>query len=89
VEALGIGTGVRKLTVENLAEAFVAATTDQRQIARAKLVGEQIRSVCNFYRQRGSTAELIVQENGVATAIEAIYRDLEYARTLIKRSGRA
>ncbi|KAH9081951.1 hypothetical protein EDB83DRAFT_2503137 [Lactarius deliciosus] len=68
VEALGIGTGVRKLTVENLAEALVAATTDQRQIARAKLVGEQIRS-----------------ENGVATAIEAIYRDLEYSRTLIKR----
>jgi sterol 3beta-glucosyltransferase len=29
----------------------------------------------------------IVQENGVATAIEAIYRDLEYARTLLKRSG--
>ena len=29
----------------------------------------------------------IVQENGVATAIEAIYRDLEYARTLIKRPG--
>jgi sterol 3beta-glucosyltransferase len=45
VEALGVGTGVRKLTVENLAEALVSATTDQRQIARAKLVGEQIRSV--------------------------------------------
>jgi hypothetical protein len=68
VEALGIGTSVRKLTVESLAEALVAATTDLRQIARAKLVGEQIRS-----------------ENGVATAIEAIYRDLEYSRTLIKR----
>jgi sterol 3beta-glucosyltransferase len=48
VEALGVGTGVRKLTVENLAEALVSATTDQRQIARAKLVGEQIRSVGNF-----------------------------------------
>ncbi|KAF8269299.1 hypothetical protein EI94DRAFT_1771268 [Lactarius quietus] len=68
VEALGVGSSVRKLTVENLSEALIAATTDQRQIARAKLVGEQIRS-----------------ENGVATAIEAIYRDLEYSRTLIKR----
>ncbi len=29
----------------------------------------------------------IIQENGVATAIEAIYRDLEYARTFIKRPG--
>ncbi|KAH7915122.1 glycosyltransferase family 1 protein [Hygrophoropsis aurantiaca] len=67
VEALGIGTGVRKLTVDSLAEALVSATTDIKQIDRAKLVGEQIRS-----------------ENGVATAIEAIYRDLDYARSLIK-----
>ncbi|TFK30745.1 hypothetical protein FA15DRAFT_662784 [Coprinopsis marcescibilis] len=68
VEALGVGTGVRKLTVKGLTEAFVAATTDQKQIARAKLVGEQIR-----------------KENGVAVAIESIYRDMEYARSLIKR----
>jgi sterol 3beta-glucosyltransferase len=45
VEALGIGAGVRKLTVEALTEALVNATTDQKQIDRAKLVGEQIRSV--------------------------------------------
>ncbi|KIJ21504.1 glycosyltransferase family 1 protein [Paxillus involutus ATCC 200175] len=68
VEALGIGTGVRKLTVDTLKEALVSATTDQKQIDRAKLVGEQIRS-----------------ENGVATAIEAIYRDLDYARSLIRQ----
>ena len=29
-----------------------------------------------------------MQENGVATAIEAIYRDMEYARTLIKGVAR-
>ncbi|KAG1783622.1 glycosyltransferase family 1 protein [Suillus placidus] len=69
VEALGIGTGVRKLTVESMTEALVSATTDFKQIERAKLVGEHIRN-----------------ENGVATAIEAIYRDLEYARSLIKRT---
>lgn len=46
MEALGIGTGVRKLTVENLAEALVTATTDQKQVDRAKLIGEQIRAVC-------------------------------------------
>lgn len=72
VEALGIGASVRKLTVENLKDALVVATTDQKQIDRAKLVGEQIRS-----------------ENGVATAIEAIYRDLDYARSLIKRPPNA
>ncbi|KAK2461690.1 hypothetical protein APHAL10511_006153 [Amanita phalloides] len=69
VEALGVGSGVRKLTVASLTEAFVTATMDSKQINRAKLLGEQIRS-----------------ENGVATAIESIYRDLEYARSLIKPS---
>ncbi|EPQ61096.1 UDP-Glycosyltransferase/glycogen phosphorylase [Gloeophyllum trabeum ATCC 11539] len=68
VEALGIGTGVRHLTVEALTAALLAATTDEKQIARARQVGEKIRS-----------------ENGVATAIEAIYRDLEYARSLVKK----
>jgi sterol 3beta-glucosyltransferase len=72
--------------VENLAEALIAATTDQRQIARAKLVGEQIRSVRSFLPSAVVLAlSSVVQENGVATAIEAIYRDLEYSRTLIKR----
>ncbi|KAF8559354.1 hypothetical protein OG21DRAFT_1600527 [Imleria badia] len=71
VEALGIGTGVRKMTVDSLSQALTVATTDQKQIERARLVGEKIRSDS--------------QENGVATAIEAIYRDLDYARSLIRR----
>lgn len=45
VEALGIGSAVRKLTVQNLSDALVAATTDQKQIQRAARVGEQVRSV--------------------------------------------
>ena len=45
VEALGVGSGVRKLTVDHLTEALVAATTDIKQIDRAKIVGQQIRSV--------------------------------------------
>lgn len=48
VEALGIGTGVRKLTVDSLSQALTLATTDQKQIERARLVGEQIRSVSGF-----------------------------------------
>ncbi|KAI0670202.1 hypothetical protein C8Q78DRAFT_174503 [Trametes maxima] len=67
VEALGVGAAVRKLTVDSLSHALHDATTNQKQIERAKVVGEQIRA-----------------ENGVAVAIEAIYRDLEYARSLIK-----
>lgn len=84
VEALGIGTGVRKLTVTTLSEALVAATTDQKQIHRAKVVGESIRAVSLFPDCSLSYINSGMQENGVATAIEAIYRDLEYARSLIK-----
>lgn len=69
VEALGVGSGVRKLTVASLTEALITATHDQKQIDRARLIGEQIRS-----------------EKGVAIAIESIYRDLEYARSLIKHT---
>jgi len=67
VESLNVGSAVRKLTSENLAEALRKATTDEKQIAKAKVVGQMIR-----------------KENGVAKAIEAIYRDLEYAKSLIK-----
>lgn len=45
VEALGIGSAVRKLTVQTLSDALVAATTDQKQIQRAARVGEQVRMV--------------------------------------------
>lgn len=45
VEALGIGSSVRKLTVENLTAALRTATTDVKQIEKAKLVGQSIRSV--------------------------------------------
>jgi len=68
VEALGVGSGVRKLTVEHLTAALTAATTDIRQIAKAKLIGETIRA-----------------EDGVGKAVECLYRDLDYARSLIKR----
>lgn len=67
MESLGVGSAVKKLTSETLADALKAATTNERQIAKAKVVGESIR-----------------QEDGVQRAIESIYRDLEYAKSLIK-----
>ncbi|GJN87689.1 hypothetical protein Rhopal_000644-T1 [Rhodotorula paludigena] len=71
VATLGIGTHIRNFTVDNLANALTTAVTDEKQIERARLAGEEIR-----------------KEDGVATAIECIYRDLEYARSLIpKPSG--
>jgi len=45
VETLGIGSSVRKLTVENLTAALTQATTDRKQIERAKAVGVAIRAV--------------------------------------------
>jgi len=69
VEALGVGSGVRKLTADSLTDALISATTDYKQIERAKWMGEQLRG-----------------EDGVAVAIESIYRDLEYARSLIKHA---
>lgn len=50
VEALGVGSGVRKLTVDSLTDALITATTDVKQIDRARLLGEQIRSVRAFHR---------------------------------------
>ena len=84
VEALGIGSAVRKLTVNSLTDALVAATTDQKQIDRARVIGERIRAVRIYFVLVLLHSNIAVQENGVATAIEALYRDLEYARTLIK-----
>jgi len=54
VEALGVGAGVRKLTVSALSDALTAATTDSKQIHRAKLLGEHIRAVISILRSRSS-----------------------------------
>lgn len=84
VEALGVGSGVRKLTANSLTVALTTATTDIKQIDRAKLLGEQIRAV-SVSLSTVSQTQITTQENGVATAIECLYRDLEYARSLVKR----
>ncbi|KAH8921875.1 glycosyltransferase family 1 protein [Atractiella rhizophila] len=68
VESMGIGLGIKKVTVDNLVHALKIATTDERMIGRAKSVGEQLRA-----------------EDGVATAIETIYRDLPYATNLVQK----
>lgn len=74
------------MTVSNLSEALIAATTDYKQVDRAKVIGEQIRGVSISLRYRCCCMySLCTQEDGVATAVESIYRDLEYARSLIKQ----
>ncbi|GAA5879316.1 hypothetical protein JCM16303_003163 [Sporobolomyces ruberrimus] len=66
VATLGIGTHLHDFKTKEVTEALIAATTDEKQIERARQAGEDIR-----------------KEDGVANAIECIYRDLEYARSLI------
>ncbi|KAJ7584248.1 hypothetical protein C8J56DRAFT_893834 [Mycena floridula] len=69
VEALGVGTGVsKKLSVESLKAALVSATTDVKQIDRAKAMGLSI----------------FARKIGVQTALLHIYRNLSYARAAIK-----
>jgi sterol 3beta-glucosyltransferase len=65
VEALGIGSAVRKLTVQSLTEALVAATTDTKQIERAKMIGEDIRAV-SYVRlmYRETLADLTSRKTG-------------------------
>jgi sterol 3beta-glucosyltransferase len=84
---LGVGTSVKKLTVSNLSDALNAATTDYKQISRAKFIGEQIRGVSISLRYCRCCNSTFIQEDGVTIAIESIYRDLEYARSLIKHHG--
>lgn len=42
---VGAGEGAETISIDTLTEALRAATTDIKQIERAKLVGEQIRAV--------------------------------------------
>lgn len=68
VADLGVGIHLRSATAQHLGKALWTATHDTRMQAKARALGEAIRS-----------------QDGVATAIRAIYADLDYARSLVKR----
>src|SRR5690606_29786264 len=68
VEDLGVGICLRKLNVSAFTKALKEATSSERMITKARVLGEAIRN-----------------EDGVKNAIQAIYRDLDYARSLVKR----
>ncbi|KAF2402344.1 hypothetical protein EJ06DRAFT_335003 [Trichodelitschia bisporula] len=68
IEDLGVGICLKKLNTSLFAKALWEATHSERMIAKARVLGEQIRA-----------------EDGVGTAIQAIYRDMDYARSLIKK----
>jgi len=80
-----VGVCLKKLNVFVMSRALYAATHDDRMIIKAKVLGEQIRRVslllCSPFP---ATLTNSLQEDGVGTAIQAIYRDLEYAKSLIK-----
>lgn len=89
VEDLGVGICMKKVNVSVFSRALWEATHSQRMITKAQMLGEQIRRVSHTlpFRIRLFSIERTAngpQEDGVGTAIKAIYRDLEYAKTLIK-----
>ncbi|KAI8458720.1 hypothetical protein BY996DRAFT_6410683 [Phakopsora pachyrhizi] len=67
VETLGIGAGLRKMSVKNLSQALINATTDEVQIKKAKLVGEQIRSDLEYakslIKRRARTSSQMTGKN--------------------------
>ena len=89
VEDLGVGICMKKVNVSVFSRALWEVTHSQRMITKAQMLGEQIRRVSHTlpFRIRLFSIERTAngpQEDGVGTAIKAIYRDLEYAKTLIK-----
>ena len=87
VEDLGVGIFLRKLNVSVFSRALWEASHSERMIVKAKILGEAIRKVRCIHLQTQICGPDSEQENGVDTAIQSIYRDLEYAKSLIKARG--
>ncbi|KAL8771767.1 MAG: hypothetical protein Q9209_002958 [Squamulea sp. 1 TL-2023] len=89
IEDLGVGIYMKKLNVSVFSRALWEATHSERMMIKAKVLGEQIRKVCSLspFLMMDDVFKLMLwdeQEDGVNNAIQAVYRDLEYAKTLIK-----
>lgn len=84
VEDLGVGVCLKGINSRSLAQALTDATTDERMITRARRLGEKIRSV-SYHICPSLNETNNAQEDGVATAIKMIYRDLEYARSITEQ----
>lgn len=86
VEDLGVGILLKRWGSKSFARALWEATHSERMIVKARVLGENIRKV----RLIRHILELVimtnhfVQENGVDTAIQCIYRNMEYATVLIQ-----
>lgn len=85
VEDLGVGICMKRLNVSVFSRALWEATHSERMIVKARDLGLQIRNVSLFTLMKFKFQANIQQEDGVGTAIQAIYRDLEYAKTLARQ----
>ena len=91
VEDLGVGICLKKVNVSLLSRALWEAVNSERMIVKARAIGEKIRKVRTtsrpflFYDVEDRPANIKAkQETGVQTAIRAIYRDIDYAKSLVK-----
>jgi sterol 3beta-glucosyltransferase len=90
VEDLGVGIWLRKVNTSVFSRALWEVTNSQRMIVKAKVLGQKIRKVSfqqsrQLYKQRKLT---YLQDNGTQVAIQTIYRELDRARTLIKKQAK-
>jgi sterol 3beta-glucosyltransferase len=85
VEDLGVGICMRKLNVSVFSRALWEVTRSERMIVKARNLGERIRNVRYPIIRMCCTVTNTRQEDGVGVAIQTIYRNLEYARTLTQQ----
>ena len=86
VEDLGVGMWMKKVNTSVFSRALWEVTNSQRMIVKAKTLGQKIRKVWQpgSYATRSKSTNMF-QDNGTQVAIQTIYRELDRARTLIKK----
>lgn len=95
VEDMGVGVWLKKVNTSVFSRALWEVTNSQRMIVKAKVLGQKIRKVSKatmsvlllaFMATRPTNS--MYQDNGTQVAIQTIYRELERARSLIKKHAK-
>lgn len=86
VEVLGVGSGMKKLTQDHLTAALKTATTDEKQIRKAKALGEEIRAVSSSLVSALVELELIFVSSNFFPLLFAGKRSFHRHRIHLPRS---
>jgi sterol 3beta-glucosyltransferase len=85
VEDMGVGVWLKKVNTSVFSRALWEVTNSQRMIVKAKVLGQKIRRVGTYTFRIVRFTTNTSQENGTQVAIQTIYRELDRARTFIKK----